>query len=152
MNILVLILTNLASFIGGAVAFWWITTRLIDIKERNVDDDSQPPGNGKFWLAIGLVFAIAATIGLVGQLQHKQTSDCLREYLSGAAPLTQARDAALQTFLNDLASFQHVDPKETEKAAVLRESLFEDLAAEIDADKALQDYRETHAADEVCPL
>jgi hypothetical protein len=161
---LILIITNIVSFIGGFVVCRWAAQRVAErLKEHTVTDDDHGtngngngngvdalPGSGKTWLVIGLAFTIAAAIGVYANYQAKQTQDCVRQYVSEAAPLSQARDKAIQALWDDFAAVQHLD--QTDKAAVAdaRTEFFTDLDAEREASKALFTYRTEHAPSQEC--
>jgi ABC-type Na+ efflux pump permease subunit len=98
-------------------------------------------------LVIVLVAAsILANIG-VAYLYTQQSglASCMKDYLSGSAPLVKARDDAVQSLWDDFATSQDIDP--TDKVAVrkLRTTFFADLETERGAYSALNRYRDTHA-------
>jgi hypothetical protein len=159
-NALVLVISNLFSFVGGLVVCRWFTMRVArTVKERHMPHhDREPetatsrvPGSGVMWLVIGVMFVVAGGIGAYATWQSSQTKDCLRDYISSSVQLSIARDDAQQQLWDDFATFQDIDPTDEKAVAKLRTKFFDDLQIERDAAKALNHYRQTHKPSKACP-
>lgn len=106
-------------------------------------------------LLVGIVVGVAMLcsafiLGGVALSRASQTSDCLKAYLSGSAPLAAERDKATQHIWDDLTVFQTLDPTDKKAAARAQKDFFTDVAAEVVANKALQEYRDAHVPSEAC--
>lgn len=139
-------------------------------------DDPGKPHNRKaqgFMAALVAVSLIGiGAVGLIDQLNHSQDqaahaqdqaalnrqdatvraqSECLKQYLSGAAPLAQALTDAQQVIYDDIAAGQTLDRTDPAAVKAATVKFYRDIAAEQAAAADLKQYRATHLPSKECP-